>query len=180
MVVCFLANGFEVIEALTPIDCLRRCGIDVLVVGVGSTVINGSHHIPVVCDTDTDSFEIPDNLELLILPGGMPGTLNLEKCDVVQKTIDYCTANSIAISAICAAPLILGHKGILEGKNATCYPGFEDHLKGAAVSEQRVCTDGKRITARGPGLSDRFAFALIETLRPSFDLNGLRESMQYE
>ena len=83
-------------------------------------------------------------------------------------------------AAICAAPSVLGDLGLLDGYSATCYPGFEDHLKGAAVSEQRVCTDGKRITARGPGLSDRFAFALIETLRPSFDLNGLRESMQYE
>ena len=178
MVVCFLANGFEEIEALTPIDCLRRCGIDVLVVGVGSTVINGSHHIPVVCDTDTDSFEIPDNLELLILPGGMPGTLNLEKCDVVQKTIDYCTANSIAISAICAAPLILGHKGILEGKNATCYPGFENDLYGANVLNENVVVDGNIITACGMGASLDFSLALIEKLISKERADALLKSLK--
>ncbi|MBQ8623502.1 MAG: DJ-1/PfpI family protein [Oscillospiraceae bacterium] len=164
MVVCFLANGFEEIEALTPIDCLRRCGIDVLTVGVGSSVINGSHHIPVVCDTDTDSFEIPDNFEMLILPGGMPGTLNLEKSDVVQYAIDYCTSNNIPIAAICAAPLILGHKEVLEGKRATCYPGFEKDLIGAEVLDENVVADGDIITACGMGAALDFSLALVEKL----------------
>ncbi len=164
MVVCFLANGFEEIEALTPIDCLRRCGIDVLVVGVGSSVINGSHHIPVVCDTDTDSFEMPDDLEMVILPGGMPGTLNLERCKTVQATLDHCVENGVVISAICAAPLILGHKGILNGKNATCYPGFEAELFGANVINENVVTDGNVITACGMGAALDFSLALVERL----------------
>lgn len=164
MVVCFLANGFEEIEALTPIDCLRRCGIDVLTVGVGSTIINGSHHIPVVCDTDTDSFEVTSNIEMLILPGGMPGTLNLEKSTVVQKTIDYCIDNSIPVSAICAAPSILGHKGILDGKNATCYPGFEKDLIGANVMDENVVVDRNIITACGMGAALEFSMALTEKL----------------
>ncbi len=164
MVVCFLANGFEEIEALTPIDCLRRCGIDVLVVGVGSSVINGSHHIPVVCDTDTDSFEMPDDLEMVILPGGMPGTSNLEKCKTVQATLDHCVENGVVISAICAAPLILGHKGILNGKNATCYPGFEAELFGANVINENVVTDGNVITACGMGAALDFSLALVERL----------------
>ncbi len=164
MVVCFLANGFEEIEALTPIDCLRRCGIDVLTVGVGATVINGSHHIPVVCDTDTDSFVLPDNLELLILPGGMPGTLNLEKSQIVQNAIDYCIANDIPISAICAAPSILGHKGILEDKRATCYPGFEKDLYGADVIDENVVVDGNIITGCGMGAALEFSMALVEKL----------------
>lgn len=164
MVVCFLANGFEEIEALTPIDCLRRCGIHVLTVGVGATIINGSHHIPVVCDIDTDSFEIPSDIEMLILPGGMPGTLNLEKSSVVQKTIDYCIENGIPVSAICAAPLILGHKGILDGKNATCYPGFEKDLIGANVMNENVVVDGNIITACGMGAALEFSMALVEKL----------------
>lgn len=164
MVVCFLANGFEEIEALTPVDCLRRCSVEVLTVGVGSCIINGSHHIPVVCDTDTDSFDIPSDLELLILPGGMPGTLNLEKSSVIQKTIDYCVSNNIPISAICAAPLILGHKGILEGRNATCYPGFESELHGARVLNENVVVDGNIITACGMGAALDFSLALVEKL----------------
>ncbi len=164
MVVCFLANGFEEIEALTPIDCLRRCGIDVLTVGVGATIINGSHHIPVVCDIDTDSFEITSDIEMLILPGGMPGTLNLEKSSVVQKTIDYCIENGVPVSAICAAPLILGHKGILDGKNATCYPGFEKDLIGANVIDENVVVDGNIITACGMGAALEFSMALVEKL----------------
>lgn len=164
MVVCFLANGFEEIEALTPIDCLRRCGIDVLTVGVNSSIINGSHHIPVVCDTDTDTFEIPDDLQMLILPGGMPGTLNLENSKIVQKTIDHCISNNIPIAAICAAPSILGHKMILDGKNATCYPGFEKDLLGANVVDENVVVDGNIITACGMGAAIEFSLAIIEKL----------------
>ncbi len=164
MVVCFLANGFEEIEALTPVDCLRRCGIDVLTVGVDSSVINGAHHIPVVCDTDTDSYEIPNDLEMLILPGGMPGTLNLEKSDVVQATIDHCINKNIPIAAICAAPSILGHKGILRGKNATCYPGFEKDLLEANILDENTVVDGNIITACGMGAAIDFSLALIEKL----------------
>ncbi len=164
MVVCFLANGFEEIEALTPIDCLRRCGIEVLTVGVNSSIINGSHHIPVVCDTDTDSYTIPDDLQMLILPGGMPGTINLEKSSVVQETIDHCINNNIPVAAICAAPSILGHKGILDGKKATCYPGFEKDLLGSDVKNANVVIDGNIITACGMGAALEFSLSLVERL----------------
>ncbi len=164
MVVCFLANGFEEIEALTPIDCLRRCGIEVLTVGVNSSIINGSHHIPIVCDTDTESYIISDDLQMLILPGGMPGTINLEKSDVVQATIDHCVSNDIPIAAICAAPSILGHKGILDGKKATCYPGFENDLLGADIIDENVVVNGNIITACGMGAALEFSLALIEKL----------------
>lgn len=178
MVVCFLANGFEEIEALTPVDCLRRCGIDVLTVGVNSSVINGSHHIPVVCDTDTDSFTIPDDMQMLILPGGMPGTLNLENSDAVQATIDHCVNNDIPIAAICAAPSVLGHKRILEGKKATCYPGFEKDLLGADVKNENVVVDGNIITACGMGAALEFSLALVEKLISKDRANELLASLK--
>ncbi len=164
MVVCFIANGFEEIEALTPVDCLRRCELDVLTVGIGSCIIRGSHGIAVVTDTDDGMFEPSEAINMVILPGGMPGTLNLEANKCVQKTLDYCIEHDIPIAAICAAPSILGHKGLLEGKKAVCYPGFESELKGAQIPDCKVVTDGNVITAKGMGAALEFSYAIIEKL----------------
>ncbi len=164
MIVVFLANGFEEIEALTPVDCLRRCELDVLTVGVGSCIIKGSHGISVMCDTDDGLFVPDDSLEMIILPGGMPGTLNLEANKCVQNAIDYCAEHNIPIAAICAAPSILGHKGLLDGKNAVCYPGFESELKGANICDCAVVTDGNIITAAGMGAALEFSYAIIEKM----------------
>ncbi len=165
MILVFLANGFEEIEALTPVDCLRRCEKEVRTVGVGNRVVVGSHGIKTVCDLD-DFEVIPDkSIEMIILPGGMPGTLNLEKSETVQSMIDYCVENDLPIAAICAAPSILGHKGILKGKKATCYVGFEDQLIGAEVITDRPCvTDGNIITACGMGNALDFSCAIVEKL----------------
>ena len=178
MVYVFLIDNFEEIEALATVDILRRAEIPVTTVGIFGDTLCGSHNISVKADKVFSECSFSD-AEALILPGGM-GSLNFLKHDGLCTLLKQKSEEGTLLAAICAAPSVLGDLGLLNGYSATCYPGFEDHLKGAAVSEQRVCTDGKRITARGPGLSDRFAFALIETLRPSFDLNGLRESMQYE
>lgn len=164
MVVCFIANGFEEIEALTPVDCLRRCELDVLTVGIGSCIVRGSHGIAVVTDTDDGMFEPGEAIDMVILPGGMPGTLNLEANKCVQKTLDYCIEHDIPIAAICAAPSILGHKGLLEGKKAVCYPGFESELKGAQIPDCKVVTDGNVITAKGMGAALEFSYAIIEKL----------------
>lgn len=164
MVVCFIANGFEEIEALTPVDCLRRCELDVLTVGIGSCIIRGSHGIAVVTDTDDGMFTPSEDIDMIILPGGMPGTLNLEANKCVQMTIDYCVEHNIPVAAICAAPSILGHKGLLEGKKAVCYPGFESELKGAEVVDCKVVTDGNIITAKGMGAALEFSYAIIEKL----------------
>lgn len=164
MIACFLANGFEEVEALTPVDCLRRCEKDVTIVGIGSCLIKGSHGITIMTDTDDGMFLPDENLEMIILPGGMPGTLNLENSKCVQLTIDYCMEHSIPIAAICAAPSILGHKGLLDGKNATCYPGFESELHGALLSDSRCVTDGNIITAVGMGAALDFSYAIIEKL----------------
>ena len=128
MIYVFLADGFEETEAIAPIDLLRRAGKDVVTVGVGDNIIRGSHGIPVVTDTIAQEAPLTDELEMIVLPGGMPGTLNLEKSDYVQRAIDYCVSNNKYIGAICAAPSILGHMGLLKGRKAVCYEGFEAQL----------------------------------------------------
>lgn len=162
MIYIFLANGFEETEAVTPIDILRRCGKEVVTVGIGGTAIKSSHGITVVTDTEDKLISLDKNLEGIILPGGMPGTLNLEASEIVQKSIDYCIANNLYIGAICAAPSILGHKGILKGKKAVCFAGFESQLEGAEVSEEPVVRDGNIITSRGAGTAVDFGLKLAE------------------
>ena len=162
MIYVFLAEGFEEIEALTPVDLLRRAGKKVVTVGVGDSVIVGSHGIPVVPDIIAQEAELTDELEMIVLPGGMPGTLNLEKSPYVQAAIDFCMDKNLPIGAICAAPSILGHKGILRGRTAVCYEGFETQLDGAEIGSGAVAVDGNIITARGAGVAVQFALALVE------------------
>ncbi|MCR5729791.1 MAG: DJ-1/PfpI family protein [Ruminococcus sp.] len=162
MIYAFIANGFEETEAIAPIDLLRRSGKTVVTVGVGDNIITGSHGIPVVTDTIAQEAPLTDELEMIILPGGMPGTLNLEKSDYVQAAIDYCVANNKYIGAICAAPSILGHKGLLNGKKAVCYEGFETQLEGAVIADTSVAEDGIFITARGAGVAVDFGLKLVE------------------
>lgn len=162
MIYAFLANGFEETEAIAPIDLLRRSGKTVVTVGVGDNIITGSHGIPVVTDTIAQEAPLTDELEMIILPGGMPGTLNLEKSDYIQAAIDYCVANNKYIGAICAAPSILGHKGLLNGKKAVCYEGFETQLEGAVIADTSVAEDGIFITARGAGVAVDFGLKLVE------------------
>lgn len=162
MIYVFLAEGFEEIEALAPVDLLRRAGKKVVTVGVGDSVIVGSHGIPVVPDTIAQEAELTDELEMIVLPGGMPGTLNLEKSPYVQAAIDFCMDKELPIGAICAAPSILGHKGILRGRRAVCYEGFETQLDGAEIGSGAVAVDGNIITARGAGVAVQFALALVE------------------
>lgn len=162
MIYVFLADGFEETEALAPVDLLRRAGKNVVTVGVGDNIIRGSHGIPVIADTIAQEIRLDEELEMIVLPGGMPGTLNLEKSEYVQKAIDYCVQNNRFIGAICAAPSILGHKGLLRGKKAVCYTGFETQLDGAVVGDGAVETDGIFITARGAGVAVEFGLKLVE------------------
>lgn len=164
MIYAFLAQGFEEIEAITVIDILRRAGKEVVTVGIGGRNITGAHGIAVTADTDDKSAVLDERLEMVFLPGGMPGTLNLDKSDFVEKALAYCMANDLYISAICAAPSVLGHKGVLEGKKASCYPGFEKELKGAEVSYDPVSVDGKVITSRGPATAMAFGLKLAEII----------------
>ena len=178
MIYVFLASGFEEIEALTPVDLLRRCELDVKTVGINSQCITGSNGISVLCDIDDNEIVLDENIDMIILPGGMPGTLNLEKSNNVIKAIDFCIENNIYIGAICAAPSILGHKNLLNGKNAVCYPGFETQLINANIIEEDVCVDGNIITAKGAGVSIEFSLKLVELLISKDRAEKLKGSLQ--
>ncbi len=162
MIYVFLANGFEETEAIAPIDLLRRSEKKVITVGIGDNVITSSHGVPVVTDTIAQEAPLTDELEMIVLPGGMPGTLNLEKSEYVQAAIDFCVKNNKYIGAICAAPSILGHKGLLKGRKAVCYEGFEAQLEGAEIVSSGVAEDGIFITARGAGVAIDFGLKLVE------------------
>lgn len=164
MIYLFIANGSEECEALAPLDILRRANVNIMTVGVGGKTVIGSHNVPIVCDIEESEIDF-SCLEGIILPGGMPGTLNLEKSAVVQKAIDTSFSKNALICAICAAPSILGHKGILNGKKATCYPGFEKDLSGANPLEIPVVSDGNIITANGPGSAFAFGLKILEYLK---------------
>ena len=130
MIYVFMADGTEEVEAVATIDMLRRAELDVMTLGIGSQMIVGSHGIGLVCDADAKNIEPDETMQAVVIPGGMPGTLNIEKSAVAQKFIDYASENGKLICAICAAPSVLGHKGLLRGKRATCFPGFEKELEG--------------------------------------------------
>jgi 4-methyl-5(b-hydroxyethyl)-thiazole monophosphate biosynthesis len=160
MIAVLLADGFEEIEALTPVDMLRRAGYDVKTVGITGKIVCGSHKIPVICDTVPDEIEL-DKVSLAVFPGGMPGALNLDSADFTDKIISAVIKNGGRLAAICAAPLVLGRRGLLDGKRATCYPGFDGELTGAVVTGEGVVTDGSITTAKGMGVALEFAKELV-------------------
>ena len=178
MVYVFLADGFEDIEALAPIDILRRANVDVKTVGVTGKEVTSSHGVTVKADISVSDIKLDSDLELIVLPGGMPGTLNLEASVGVQKAIDFCAANDKYIAAICAAPSILGHKGLLKGKKATCFPGFEKDLVGADAGSGLVVIDGKFITGKGPGACIEFGLKLAEILVSADAALNIKAGMQ--
>ena len=163
MIYMFLANGFEEIEALMPLDLMRRAGLEVTTVGIGGKDITGSHGITVKADI-TDSNLADNAPECVILPGGMPGTKNLDASPVVHKALDDALENNSLLGAICAAPRILGKRGILRGKKATCFPGFEEYLEGATVGG-RVVRDGQVITGIGMGAALEFGIEIVAALK---------------
>lgn len=181
MIYVFLADGFEETEAIVPIDLLRRAGKEIITVGVGKRNITGSHGIPVTSDTSTVEISTEfENLEMIVLPGGMPGTLNLEANSTVQKAIDFCMENNKFIGAICAAPSILGHRGILKNKNAVCYKGFEKELEGALIQDVPAVADGNIITSRGAGTALHFGLKLVEVLISTEKSNEIKESILFD
>ncbi len=179
MVYVFLAEGFEEIEALAPVDLMRRAGIEVKTVGVTGMTVTGNHDISVLADISPDEVE-RDKIEAIFLPGGGLGTENLEASAFVQEMIDYCKSKDLPIAAICAAPSILGHKDLLKGKEATAFPTYQKELTGARLSEKYVVQDGKILTGRGMGVSLQFGFKLIEILRGEEKASEIREQVQWE
>lgn len=180
MVYVFLADGFEEVEALTPVDCLRRCGIEVVTVGVSGEYVKSSHNVVIKADITEDRLRLSKDVQMVVCPGGMPGTLNLEKSKVVQNTIDFCVENGIYVACICAAPIILGHKGLLNGKTACCYQGFEKDLLGANVVFDNVVVSDKFITARGMGVALEFGAKLVELLVSKERSHNLLESVMFK
>lgn len=163
MVYLFLANGFEEVEALAPLDLLRRAGVEVTTVGIGGEQIVGAHGITVQADMP-DTMYADAKPEMVILPGGMPGARNLDASRIVDMALKAAVRSDAYIAAICAAPFILGKRGLLEGKHATCYPGFEQELTGAILSPEKVVADGNLITAAGMGVAVDFGLKLVEVL----------------
>ena len=164
MVYIFLADGFEEIEALTQVDYLRRAGVEVITVGITGKTVTGAHNISVVCDITENDAVLDEKLEMVILPGGIPGVPNLGKSEFVVDALEYAYKNDKFIAAICAAPTLVAKYGYLEGKNAVCYPSMESELYGANCVDAAVVRDGKIITARAAGASEEFSFELIRAL----------------
>ncbi len=164
MVYMLLAPGFEEVEALCPLDLLRRAGIEVKTVGVDGYFITGAHNITVKTDMSAAEFS-DDAPEMVILPGGMPGTRNLDSSLFVDSLIRKTYERGAYLAAICAAPMVLGKRGMLAGKKAVCYPGFEKFLDGARQSSYRITRDGNIITAVGMGAALEFGLELIRVLR---------------
>jgi len=178
MLYMFFANGFEEVEAIATLDVIRRAGIEIQSVGIGSEIIQGSHNMKFVCDKTDSDVSIENNLTGVILPGGMPGTTNLMNSSVVNEFIDYCISNNLLVCAICAAPMILGKKGILKGKEAICFPGFENELIGAKISDKFVCRDGNIITAKGMGSAINFGLEIVAALTDSTTAEKLKTTLQ--
>lgn len=161
----FLADGFEEIEAIAPIDILRRADLDVTTVSVSdSKEVTGAHGIKVLADQlfSEVAFGYDD---YYVLPGGYDGMLNLSAHTGVNRLLERQHAAGKQLAAICASPSILGKLGILKGKEAVCYPGFEDKLAGAVISEHPVVEDGNVITGKGPGVAVRFALKIVEAIK---------------
>lgn len=172
-----LAEGFEEIEAVTILDVLRRAGLDTTSAGLTGNPVRGSHGIPVMADEPLAGLR-PDDFGAIVLPGGMPGSDNLKKSDTVISFIQGIYRRGGVTAALCAAPMVLGHAGVLAGKKATCFPGFESEMKGATPTGSPVEVDGTIITARGPGCAIPFALALVEALAGKTMMRELRDAMQ--
>lgn len=172
-----LADGFEEIEAVTIVDVLRRAGLDVKIVAVGKeTTVRGAHGICMTADMLLEQAEYAQ-AEMLILPGGMPGTLNLMESERLCQALTEAFAQGRWVAAICAAPMVLGHLSLTEGKRATIYPGMEEHLTGAAVCSDAVVRDGNLVTSKGPGTAMEFSLKLVELLSGSQMAENLKKEM---
>lgn len=176
----FLANGFEDVEALIPVDVLRRGGVEVVMVSCvdGSQVVETAHRVRIEADCMFDDCDFSD-ADLLFLPGGMPGASNLNAHEGVKKALLAQNAAGKRVAAICAAPLVLGGLGILRGKRATCYPGFEQTLEGATYTADLFTVDGNVTTGEGPAAAFPFAYSLLAQLVNEETAQQIAVGMRY-
>ncbi len=175
-VIVFLANGTEEVEALTPVDMLRRAGAEVTFAGVPEMLLTCSHGVKITADKAARDC-VGEEYDMVVLPGGMPGTLNLGADASVKKITEAAFAAGKFVAAICAAPSVLGGWGMLAGKKATCYPGFEDKLTGACVVKEKSVRDGNVITACGAGAAMEFALMLVSALYGEEKSENLRKAV---
>ncbi|MDR1364658.1 MAG: DJ-1/PfpI family protein [Oscillospiraceae bacterium] len=178
MIYIFLAEGFEELEVIAPRDILKRSKFVVKMVGCGQEMVTSTLGLTIKTDIQIEN-SITRNLEAIVLPGGMPGTEKLNKCEKVHEIIKFCMKENILIGAICAAPTILGKMGLLKNKYATCFPGCENDLQGAILSQDSVCQDGNIITSKGPGTAMEFGFSLVNYLKSELSMQFIKKSMHY-
>jgi protein deglycase len=171
-----LAPGFEEIEAITIIDVLRRAEIDITTLFLEKNPVPGSHDISILGDADIDEIN-PEDYNFIILPGGMPGSINLNNDKRVINLIQNIYDREGYIAAICAAPLVFGEAGLLKEKNATCYPGFEERLLGAKYLNEPVVVHDNIITGKGAGCSLDFALKIVEIISGKEKALTLRKNM---
>lgn len=159
-----LADGFEEIEAISIIDVLRRADLEVVVVSITKKLtVTGAHHLTVLADELFEEVDY-DKINMIVLPGGMPGASNLDAHEGLKKQIQHFNDAEKNLAAICAAPLVYGKLGILKGRKAVCYPGFEKYLVGAEILNSPVAESGHIITGRGPGAAIIFALKIVSKL----------------
>lgn len=175
----FFAEGYEEIEALTVVDILRRAGFETDMISInGNRQVTGSHAMTVQMDKLLEEVDF-DALDMIVLPGGMPGTRNLEACERLMRQVDIFYETGRQLAAICAAPSILGHRGMLKGRKACAFPDFESHLEGAEVTRAPAQTDGNIITGRGMGCAIDFALAIVEKLKDKEQAATLADKIIY-
>ena len=175
----FMADGCEEIEGLTVVDIVRRAGIDITTISISDKKeVAGAHGITFLADAKKDEVDF-STLDGIVLPGGMPGTINLGADETVDKVIREFAAGGKLVAAICAAPSVLGQAGLLNGKHATSYPGFEPKLTGAVTSEDAVVQDGNAITSRGMGTAIAFALEIVSYFTDKKTADKLAESIIY-
>ena len=177
MIYVFLANGFEITEAMAPVDMMRRAKLDVKTVGIGADVIESSCGVKVVADIREKDVDM-NNAEAVVVPGGMPGVTNLDASDFVKNCV--CEANDAGklVCAICAGPSVSGKLGVLAGKKAVCYPGFEEYLVDCVETDEFVAADGNAITAKGAGVSVEFGLKIVERLCGEAEAQRIFKSIQ--
>lgn len=175
----FLADGFEEVEALAPVDIFRRGGIEIVTVSItGSEYVESAHGVVIKADRQFGEVDLSD-ADLLMLPGGMPGATNLNSHEGLKKALVSQVEQGKKVAAICAAPLVLGGLGLLKGKRATCYPGFEKYLDGATYTKELFTIDGNIITGEGPAASFPYAYALLELFIGKETTDQIREGMMF-
>lgn len=178
----FLANGFEMVEALAVVDILRRAGIEVTTISIGDKIVISSHKVPIVADTtfeEAGKNRIIDDADMIFLPGGMPGTRNLEADERLLSLIKKYYEDNKLLAAICAAPSIYGHLGLLKGCNATCFPGFEKDLYDANVTGGRVEVAGRIITGKGMGTAIELGLKITEILVSKEKADEIAHTIQF-